>query len=182
MPVMGPPDVRKNPGYQYVTEKIKVKPRGIPVLMLNIVQDLKELEQVHLTKYDRVLQVESHTNFKIDFDPLYSEWARFAKSMSYSKTCGIIAVRNLGRYAATERRKLEESDVDDAYNLLFSLFSWYPFHLDKTVGIIWDETGRSGMNEPGSSGESVLGRANKLFIREGRRWKIRVTYAADSLQ
>ncbi len=163
-------------------EKLGIPPEGIPVLILNIVNDVKkELEGEDLTIYDRIIKVDSHWSFELDIPAILKELQKIAGDMGYKKAAGIIAVRNLGRQGNDPRppNKPFDIEIQNALQVLYSFKKWRQHNQTVPFRIQVDEAAEAGtstsMMKEQSQMQGVLG----SFLRSGRRWQFAVDIATQ---
>ena len=70
MPYMKMPG---NLSYNFCAEEVEIPPQGVPVLILNIVDNMDVLNGEVMTKYDRIIKVEKYENFAIDIPDCLNE-------------------------------------------------------------------------------------------------------------
>ena len=170
--------IKGNKAYKFVTDKMKVKPQGIPVLILNVIRDFSELEERGevLTKYDRFLKVNDSRSFAFDFEKVLDELARIAEEFGYPGPTGLIAIRNLERSAtSSQTTKRFNIEIQNATNALDSFKSWRRNHTKIPCRVSFDEVKEVQMGQAKSREQSQLGD----LIEAGSNTARRHHYAMD---
>ncbi|MDE1971467.1 MAG: hypothetical protein KGI50_07885, partial [Patescibacteria group bacterium] len=186
MPLMNLPKCKGT--YEILTKKLRIPPRGFPLLMLNVVESLDELENVPLTKYDRVLVVPAHDFFKFDFQILVDELESIAREPEfkgeYNGPRGIIACRNIRRRVKASKKSKEVSvEIAVASQLLNNFGDWRTApkgnHMSIPVRIQFDEGGRAGANIVSSSEQSFLKGIIEQLSEDSRKWNIGLDFLTN---
>lgn len=167
MPISG------NSAFRFLSKKMKLKPQGIPVLILNIVRDLSELEERGevLTKYDRILKVSDHWSFKFDFGVVLDELAHISKEFGYSGPVGMIAVRNMERLGTSlQTNKRFNIEIQNATKSLDSFKQWRRNHSKIPCRVSFDEVKEVQMEQAKSREQSQLGDLIETAANSARRW------------
>ena len=164
-----PDKKRANPTCSFIKE-LGIKPQGVPVLILDIVKDLDELNEQPLTTYDRVIRVEDYENFSLDIDKVLAELKIISQKFGYSTACGIVTVRNLGRKGTGY-----DCELKNAISVLNAFLKWrvnnkrHPFRLQI------DEAAEAGT----SQAYSVENISMKQRLEEAIRTTRRGNFAMD---
>lgn len=152
--------VPKNKAFRFLRKRMKVKPQGIPVLILNVVRDISELKQKGevLTKYDRILKVKEPHSFRFDFEKVLDELGAIAEEFGYKGNTGLIAMRNLRRKGTRlESTKRFDIDIMAATNALDSFDDWRGNHTGSPCRLSFDEIKEVEMGQAKSREQSQLG-------------------------
>ena len=164
-----PDKKRANPTYPFITE-LGIKPQGVPVLTLNIVKDLDELNDQPLTIYDRVVKVEDYENVPLDIGLVLDELKTISKNFGYSTACGIITVRNLGRKGTGY-----DYELQNAVSVLNAFLKWRVNNKSQPFRLQIDEAAEMGS----SQAYSVENIAMKQRLEEAIRTTRRGNFAMD---
>lgn len=183
MPLFGY-DKRTNDLLHRLKEYLDVEPQGIPVLTLNILRKGEKMpdgdDKNPPTKYDRLIEVENPKAFSIDFDEVIGRHLKdIAIEMGYSKTVGIITVRNLDRYYSSTNVNI---DVQIAISLLNQFDRWRKSNLSKSgTRLLIDEISYLAPSQVTLYGSDALrsGATINDFIKESRRNKTSVDVATQ---
>jgi hypothetical protein len=167
MPIPG------NAAYRFVKKRMKVKPQGIPTLVLNIVTDLSVFEERGevLTKYDRILKVSNPWSFRFDFESVLDELAKIAQEeFGYSSPSGLIAVRNMERAGTSgTTTKRFNVEIQNATNALDSFNDWRRNHTKLPCRVSFDEVKEIQMEQAKSREQSQLGDLIETAANSARR-------------
>lgn len=154
-------------------EMFKMKPYGLPTLNLNLIRadDLNLLEEEPITKFDRIVYVpETVEQLNINFNIIIRELGKVAREMGWSKTCGYINIRNLGRF---ENRTNIELALATA--LIDQFTKWRVAHKDFECRVQLDELaelGGAAQIRRGGSSEYMMGGQIISFLRQSRRKRL----------
>ncbi len=168
--------------YNYSTTKIGTKPTGVPVLVLNIVHDLSELQDETLTRYDRIVKVKNSRSFQIEFPMLIDELGRIAEEFGYSKPTGIITVRNMTRAGTSETTKRFSKEIQVAVNMFDAFNSWRRNHAKIPFRLQMDEIKETGMGRPTMQEQGQLGSLIESAVISARRFKFPMDFAGQVTQ
>ena len=123
-------------------QELGVKPQGVPVLILDIVNDVNSLKGHPLTIYDRVIKVSDYNNVAIDIDLVLSELEMISRKHGYSSTCGIVTVRNLGRKGTGY-----DYELRNAISVLNSFLGWRVNNKSQPFRLQIDEAAQAGTSQ-----------------------------------
>jgi energy-coupling factor transporter ATP-binding protein EcfA2 len=168
--------------YNFSTQKIGTKPTGVPVLILNVVRDLSELRDETLTRYDRILKVKNYRSFHLEFPALIDELGRIAEEFGYSKSAGIITVRNLTRAGTAETTKRFSKEVQVATAMLDSFTSWRRNHAKSPFRLQFDELKETGMGRPGMQEHTQITGLIEGALVSARRQNFGMDFAGQLTQ
>ncbi len=164
-----PDKKRANPTFQVIKE-LGIKPEGFPVLILDIVKSLDELNGQSLTTYDRVIRVEDYENFSLDIDLVVDELGMISRKFGYSTPCGIVTVRNLGRKGTGY-----DYELQNAVSVLNSFLKWRVSHKSLPFRLQIDEAAEAGT----SQAYTVENISMKQRLEEAIRTTRRGNFAMD---
>ena len=173
-------DIPNKSVYDFLTKKLHVRPKGVPVLMLNIVDSLDKLKRVQMTKYDRILKVGSGADFEVDFDWLLEELRVIGEDYGKKKPVGIIAVRNLRDTVLDEKKDIVEADVFNAARFLLSFQRWRQNNAGVKMRITWDEV--RNMNQISTKGQAKIKYCHDQLLSAARREQTPLDYGTDKLR
>ncbi len=164
------PDRKKaNPTYPFIKE-LGIEPEGVPVLVLDIVKDLNELDGQPLTTYDRVIRVEDYQNFSLDMGLIVDELGTISKKFGYSTACGIVTVRNLGRKGTGY-----DYELKNAISVLNAFLKWRVNNKRRPFRLQIDEAAEAGT----SQAYTVENISMKQRLEEAIRTTRRGNFAMD---
>lgn len=168
--------VKSNTAYSF-NEGVGIHPQGLPVLILDIVRSPDEIPRDEtLTIYDRIVKVDSHNFFNLDFKGLLQELRAVGEQMGYEGTDrdgrlrppGIIAVRNMRR-RGNVKGKYVDIEVEDMIQLLNGFASWRRNDHTIPMRLKVEEAAQAGTNiaygAVNTQAQNFLG----SNIRDGRR-------------
>lgn len=172
---------RQNTSFEF-NEGVGLKPQALPVLILNVVKDVKEIPKDELlTKYDRIVKVPSHNSFNLDFRALLLELKKVAEEMGFQATDrdgrvrppGIIAVRNMRRRGLRKGQggKLSYCDIEieDMIQILNSFGSWRRNDHTMPIRMQLEEVAQAGTNVSYGSVNTQAQNFLGANIRDARR-------------
>lgn len=171
MPVPG------NGAYRF-NNRLGIRPRAVPILILNIVKDLSELSGESLTRYDRIVKVKGSRSFHIEMSTILDELARIAEEFGMSGSTGLVAARNLMRRGTDEKSgKRYDTEVQNAVSLLDSFNSWRRNHTKQPCGLTIDEVKESGLGMVRSREQSQLADLIESAVISARRYNFSMKFA-----
>lgn len=150
---------------------LQIEPQGVPILTLTFLrkdEKFPDPEAHPPTIYDRIVRIENAKNFDLDFKLVMSTLKEIAENYGYSKSVGLINVRNLDRGDLNTNTNI---DIQIASNLLWHFDRWRKGHLTDPARVSIDEVSYlapSSLNlfasDTQKSGASISD-----FIKESRR-------------
>ncbi len=173
MPVPGNSALRFN-------KNLGITPCGLPVLILNIVRDIAELERRGevLTKYDRIVRTKNTRSFRVEMSSILDELGRIAEEFGYSGNTGIIAVRNLMRRGSDDKMgKRYDVEIQNAVSMLDSFNDWRRNHTKQPCGLTIDEVREAQLGQARSREGSQLGDLIESAVISARRHNFAMKFA-----
>ena len=179
MPYMKMPG---NLSYSFCAEEVEIPPQGVPVLILNIVDNMDVLSGEVMTKYDRIIKVEKYENFAIDIPDCLNELQMIAEGpeFGYDRPAGIIAVRNLGRQWTDDKtHKPVDMELRNAINVWYSALAWKMKHTQMPMRSILDEAADAGTNNPSMRENVQMRNQIEKGVRSARRFGMAMDIATQ---
>lgn len=166
-----PYNTRTEQLHSFLTEQLHIEPKGIPCMTLNIIHpnEIGELEREPLTKYDRIIYVNSHEGFKLNWKKIFAELQNISHEMGYAKTCGMIGVRDLHR---TDRETNVNLDLRVCAGVLSEFEIFRTHYHDFPMGLMIDEVAErapSHYTQAGGDQASVVGSIMSDYRRFRRK-------------
>jgi hypothetical protein len=156
--------------HSFLTQQCHINPRGIPVLILNVVSrnEMNLLQTEPLTKHDRIVLVKDHGSFQIDYKKMLRELKKIALEMGYKQTCGIIGVRDLHRMDINANVNL---DLRVASNVLNSFEVFRTHYRKRKMMMAIDEIAERAPSHYGLAGsdQSTMTALTSSVYRRLRR-------------
>ena len=176
-----PYDKRTEKLHHNLKEALGVDPSGIPLITLTILQKgdkITDEEKNPPTVFDRLLYIDDPKNFEIDFEEVVKQLKDVAASYGYTKSTGIVTVRNLDRYYGSENVYI---DAQIAVSLMQQFDAYRKSHLKQSARVFIDEISYLASAQVTLYGSDALrsGATISDFIKESRRNKCSIDTATQ---
>jgi len=160
----------------FLKETLGVEPQGVPTLTLTFLrrgETVPDCDAHPPTIYDRVVVVDNPKGFDLDFKMIVDELKRIAESYGYSKSVGLINVRNLDRFDGASNVNI---DIQVASSLLFHFDTWRKSHLSDPARITIDEISYLAPSTLSLYASDALRSGSSIsdFIKESRRNRVSI--------
>jgi hypothetical protein len=157
-----------------------VEPQGVPTLTLTVLQKDEKMaddnNQHPPTIYDRILRVPDPRGFIVDFDVVMDELKEIAEKYGYSKSSGIVNVRNMDRFNPATTMNV---DVQIATNMLVQFDRWRKSHLSQAARVVIDEISYLAASQVTSGDSFRSGSVMSDFVKESRRSRLSLEVATQ---
>ena len=176
-----PYDKRTEKLHHNLKETLGVEPSGIPLITLTILQEgdkITDEDKNPPTIFDRLLYIKDPKTFEIDFEEVVKQLKDVAVKYGYTKSTGIVTVRNLDRYYGSENVNI---DAQIAVSLLQQFDAYRKSHVKQSSRVFIDEISYLASAQVTLYGSDALrsGATISDFIKESRRNKCSIDTATQ---